>query len=93
MKLSEMKPRGVAKRKIPQSPLLLWLFDPRDMRTKQGVSLRAAADAAGVSHATLSRVERGAPPDLVTALRLAEFYGFPISMLWALPPAGKRGKS
>lgn len=42
----------------------------RQRRTSAGLSIRKAAEAAGVSFMTLSRVEAGAQPDLATFLHL-----------------------
>lgn len=92
MKLSEMKPQR-AKQVLRSDSSLIWLFNPREMREKQGVSLRDAAKAAGISAATLSRVERGHVPDLLNALKLSEFYGYPLTVLWAVPPAKKARRS
>ena len=42
-------------------------------RRRQGRGLRAAAAEAGVSHATLSRVENGHMPDLMTFARICQW--------------------
>ena len=49
----------------------------RERRTASGLSMRRAADAARVSFMTLSRVERGAQPDLATFLRLCAWLRLP----------------
>lgn len=41
-----------------------------EKRASEGLSIRKAADAAGVSFSTISRVERGAQPDLATFVNL-----------------------
>ena len=47
----------------------------RDRRATKGFGLRAAAEEAGVSFNTLSRVERGHVPDIETFSRLARWVG------------------
>lgn len=47
----------------------------RQARLDQGLSLRQAAEAAGVSFSTLSRVEAGAHPDLTSFLKLTAWLG------------------
>jgi transcriptional regulator with XRE-family HTH domain len=51
-------------------------------RQKEKLSLRAVADATGVSASTLSRVENGVgTPDSPTLARLAQFLGVPLERL------------
>ena len=47
----------------------------RQARLDQDLSLRQAAEAAGVSFSTLSRVEAGAHPDLTSFLKLTAWLG------------------
>jgi transcriptional regulator with XRE-family HTH domain len=47
----------------------------RERRVSQKLSVRQAAEAAGVSFSTLSRVEAGAQPDLTTFLNLTAWLG------------------
>lgn len=47
----------------------------RDKRRAASQSIRKAADEAGVSFSTLSRVEAGAQPDLATFLKLCAWLG------------------
>lgn len=47
----------------------------KERRTTDGVALREAAAAAGVSFNTLSRVERGHVPDMATFRRIADWLG------------------
>lgn len=49
----------------------------RDKREQDHQSVRQAADDAGVSFSTISRVEAGAQPDLATFLRLCSWLGEP----------------
>lgn len=44
----------------------------------RGHGLRVYADAIGISHATLSRLIAGKPPDLVTYARCCRFMGVPL---------------
>lgn len=44
----------------------------------RGRGLRVYADRIGISHATLSRLIAGKPPDLVTYARCCRFMGVPL---------------
>ncbi len=48
----------------------------REHRKREGLSLRAAADACGCPFNTLGRVEKGHLPDLANFARLARWAGF-----------------
>ncbi|PKN47066.1 MAG: XRE family transcriptional regulator [Deltaproteobacteria bacterium HGW-Deltaproteobacteria-20] len=64
-------------------------------RSNRGIALRAAAREAGVSPATLSRIEAGAVhPDLDTVRLLVDWLGVPLDRVWVTklakkPPADK----
>lgn len=45
----------------------------REKRSREHLSIRQAAEAAGVSFSTLSRIESGSQPDLATFLRLCRW--------------------
>ena len=60
------------------------LVDIRSMRVDKGLTLRSAAEASGVSHTTLWRIELGREPDLWTALMLARFYEIDVQKIWML---------
>lgn len=47
----------------------------KEHRSASGDGLRPAAKCIGVSHATLSRVERGYMPDIPTFSRICRYYG------------------
>lgn len=47
----------------------------RELRDREGWSLRRAADETGVSFATIARVEGGNLPDLETYLKLSAYLG------------------
>lgn len=66
------------------------VFDMRAARTAAGLSLRDVVKEAGVSCATIGRVELGATPDLATAIRLAAFYEKQIPQIWKLRGNGER---
>ncbi len=53
-------------------------------RLERGWTVRQLAAAAGVSLATVSRVEAGREPSLQVALRLARALDFPIEELWTI---------
>jgi transcriptional regulator with XRE-family HTH domain len=50
-------------------------------RTGQGLNLRDASMSAGISYATMSRIERGFIPDLLTAVKLARWLRCPVETL------------
>lgn len=52
------------------------------LRETLNISYRETADAVGISHATLYQIERGGSPTLITALKLAAFFGRPIEQIW-----------
>lgn len=58
--------------------------DLRKMRVDRGVTLRQIEAATGISNASWSQIERGKPPSIQTALKIAEFIGLPIEQIWAL---------
>lgn len=55
---------------VPPSHVPRWL---KAIRQKQGWGVRKAAEMAGVSHSTFSRVERRKPMDAATFLSLSSF--------------------
>jgi putative transcriptional regulator len=57
------------------------------LRAEQGVSRRALADALGVHYQTVGYLERGEyNPSLQLALRMAEFFGVPVEVLFSVRP-------
>lgn len=54
----------------------------RMLRIDRGLSQYALAQAVGVHHATIARLEEGELPTARVALALAEFYGTKPSELW-----------
>jgi putative transcriptional regulator len=57
------------------------------LRTEQGVSRRALADALGVHYQTVGYLERGEyNPSLHLALRIAEFFGVPVEVVFSTSP-------
>jgi putative transcriptional regulator len=59
----------------------------RLLRAEQGVSRRELATALGVHHQTIARLERGdCDLRLHLALRIAEFFGVPVRMMFAIEP-------
>lgn len=57
----------------------------RDLRRKQGKTLRLAATELGVAPSQLSRMERGQRPITGAAEKLAEYYSVPINHLTSTP--------
>ena len=57
------------------------------LRAEQGVSRRALADALGVHYQTVGYLERGEyNPSLHLALRMAEFFGVPVEVIFSVTP-------
>lgn len=57
------------------------------LRTEQGVSRRELADSLGVHYQTIGYLERGEfSPSLHLALRIAEFFGVHVEVLFSLAP-------
>ena len=54
------------------------------MRETEGWSVRELAGMIGISHATLSRIERGQEPSLANAFRVAHFWQVKIDDIWQL---------
>jgi DNA-binding XRE family transcriptional regulator len=57
------------------------------LRAEQGVSRRDLADALGVHYQTVGYLERGEyNPSLHLALRMAEFFGVPVEVIFSTEP-------
>ena len=57
------------------------------LRAEQGVTRRALADALGVHYQTVGYLERGEyNPSLHLALRIAEFFGVPVEVVFSTEP-------
>ena len=57
------------------------------LRVEQGVSRRELADALGVHYQTVGYLERGEyNPSLHLALRIAEFFGVPVEVIFSTRP-------
>ena len=57
------------------------------LRVEQGVSRRELADALGVHYQTVGYLERGEyNPSLHLALRIAEFFGVPVDVIFSIQP-------
>jgi DNA-binding XRE family transcriptional regulator len=57
------------------------------LRAEQGVSRRELADALGVHYQTVGYLERGEyNPSLHLALRIAEFFGVPVEVIFSIRP-------
>ena len=61
------------------------------LRVEQGVSRRELADALGVHYQTVGYLERGEyNPSLHLALRIAEFFGVPVEVIFSTRPFPRR---
>lgn len=57
------------------------------LRAEQGVTRRRLADELGVHYQTIGYLERGEyNPSLHLALRIAEFFGLPIEVIFSTRP-------
>jgi putative transcriptional regulator len=57
------------------------------LRAEQGVTRRQLADALGVHYQTVGYLERGEyNPSLHLALRIAEFFGLPVEVIFSTRP-------
>ncbi len=57
------------------------------LRAEQGVTRRELADALGVHYQTVGYLERGEySPSLHLALRIAEFFGLPVEVVFSTRP-------
>lgn len=57
------------------------------LRAERGLSRKALADALGVNYQTVGYLERGDyNPSLELALRISEFFGLPVEMVFSLKP-------
>ncbi|MGY1651544.1 helix-turn-helix transcriptional regulator [Geodermatophilus sp. SYSU D01119] len=57
------------------------------LRAEQGVTRRDLADALGVHYQTIGYLERGEyNPSLHLALRIAEFFGLPVEVVFSTRP-------
>jgi len=57
------------------------------LRAEQGVTRRELADALGVHYQTIGYLERGEyNPSLHLALRIADFFGLPVELIFSTRP-------
>lgn len=62
------------------------------LRTERGVSRRELADAVGVHYQTVGYLERGEySPSLHLALRIAEYFGVPVEVVFSVRPFPRIG--
>ena len=57
------------------------------LRAERGLSRRDFADAVGVHYQTIGYIERGEyAPSLHLALRIAQYFGLPVEVVFSLEP-------
>lgn len=62
------------------------------LRAEQGVSRRDLADALGVHYQTVGYIERGEfNPSLHLAMKIAEFFGVPVEVVFSVEPFPRLG--
>ncbi len=54
----------------------------RTLSTERGLTLRQASEGTGLSVSTLHAIERGGSATLITAFKLAHFYGLSVETIW-----------
>lgn len=90
--MAAKKPRGNRGRR-PEAKAGVWVCTARGERERVGLTLQSAAEAIGIGTVTLHKVEHGGDVQLVTAAKIAAFYGKKIEELWPRRGDGKeRGK-
>lgn len=63
----------------------------RACRTAMGMTQSKLAEMSGVPASTISEIEHGAEPRVMTAICIARVLGFPVEELWPLPNEGQVG--
>jgi putative transcriptional regulator len=64
------------------------------LRAERGVSRRQLADALGVHYQTIGYLERAEySPSLYLALRIAEYFGIPVEVIFSTAPFPRLGSS
>lgn len=62
------------------------------LRAERGISRRELADALGVHYQTIGYIERGEySPSLHLALRIAEYFGVAVEIVFSLQPFPRLG--
>ena len=62
------------------------------LRAERGISRRQLADALGVHYQTIGYLERGEfRPSLYLALRIAEYFGVPVEVVFSVEPFPRIG--
>lgn len=56
----------------------------KEVRKMRKMTLESLSEASGVPLSTISDIERGAEPRVITALRLAKALGTQVEQLWFL---------
>ena len=64
------------------------------LRAERGISRRQLAQAVGVHYQTVGYLERGEySPSLYLALRIAEFFGVPVELIFSTRPFLRIGET
>lgn len=64
------------------------------LRAERGITRRQLAQAVGVHYQTVGYVERGEySPSLYLALRISEFFGVPVGLIFSIRPFLRIGES
>ncbi len=82
-RLAASNPRQRPQRNSPARERLgVWKCRIRERRERLGLSMRAVAEAVGLSMSSMSVIENGGDPMLLTARKLTAFFGCRTETLW-----------
>lgn len=89
-KLAASRPRKREPRNLkPYKRKVSWNCRCRDVRMDLRLSFDEVVKALKLSRTAYWQIEKGGDPMLTTALRIAAFYGKPVTELW-IKPKGKQ---
>jgi DNA-binding XRE family transcriptional regulator len=63
-------------------PSAVWHCCLREHRTRLGLTLGEVASSVGLTKNCIWQIEHGSDPMLSTAVKLAEFYGVAVEVIW-----------
>lgn len=85
-KLASSRPRKRAPRNLkPYKRKVSWRCHCREVRMGLRLSFDEVVKALKLSRTAYWQIEKGGDPMLTTALRIAAFYGKPVTDLWSKP--------
>ncbi len=82
MSATHPRKRARRNRSIIGTRYVVWACRIREKRESLNISLDNVAKAIGIAKNTLWQIEQGGDPQLVTAMKIAEFFGCRVETLW-----------